>query len=149
MDKSKALIKTDEGLRLAAYQDSKGIWTIGYGHNMEIDKRFSPPYDLYRLTTEQADFHFDEDYADAVRALGASVFKPAYEKQNDPRKAVMENMMFNMGSTKFAQFKRFLLAMGNMDYPTAAKEMKDSLWWGQVGKRAERLQKMILTGEWL
>ncbi len=27
-----ALIKATEGLRLEAYQDSVGIWTIGYGH---------------------------------------------------------------------------------------------------------------------
>ena len=27
-----ALTRTFEGLRLAAYQDSAGVWTIGYGH---------------------------------------------------------------------------------------------------------------------
>jgi len=27
-----ALTKQSEGLRLEAYQDSRGIWTIGYGH---------------------------------------------------------------------------------------------------------------------
>ena len=27
-----APLKESEGLRLAAYQDPAGIWTIGYGH---------------------------------------------------------------------------------------------------------------------
>ncbi len=31
-DKGLALTKQFEGLRLTAYQDSIGVWTIGYGH---------------------------------------------------------------------------------------------------------------------
>lgn len=30
--KGRAFIGTQEGLRLHAYQDAKGVWTIGYGH---------------------------------------------------------------------------------------------------------------------
>ncbi len=29
---TKNLVKRFEGLRLTAYQDSVGVWTIGYGH---------------------------------------------------------------------------------------------------------------------
>ena len=32
------LIKSFEGLRLVAYQDSGGIWTIGYGHTGNVKK---------------------------------------------------------------------------------------------------------------
>jgi len=28
----RALIRTDEGLRLTSYQDVAGVWTVGYGH---------------------------------------------------------------------------------------------------------------------
>lgn len=31
------LIKKFEGLRLDAYQDSVGVWTIGYGHTAGVD----------------------------------------------------------------------------------------------------------------
>ena len=31
-DKGLALIKEFEGCKLTAYQDSVGVWTIGYGH---------------------------------------------------------------------------------------------------------------------
>jgi GH24 family phage-related lysozyme (muramidase) len=31
------LIKTFEGFRLTAYQDSGGVWTIGYGHTGVVD----------------------------------------------------------------------------------------------------------------
>ena len=33
------LIKRWEGLRLTAYQDSVGIWTIGYGHTARQGRR--------------------------------------------------------------------------------------------------------------
>ncbi|PDO81910.1 lysozyme [Kosakonia sacchari] len=36
-DKGIALIKQFEGLRLTAYQDSVGVWTIGYGWTQPVD----------------------------------------------------------------------------------------------------------------
>ncbi len=33
-----ALIKRFEGLRLTAYQDSVGVWTIGYGHTSGVSE---------------------------------------------------------------------------------------------------------------
>lgn len=35
-DEGIALIKRFEGLRLDAYQDSVGVWTIGYGHTKGV-----------------------------------------------------------------------------------------------------------------
>ena len=36
-DKGISLIKQFEGLRLTAYQDSVGVWTIGYGWTQPVD----------------------------------------------------------------------------------------------------------------
>ncbi|HDT4264695.1 TPA: lysozyme, partial [Enterobacter kobei] len=36
-DKGIALIKQFEGCRLTAYQDSVGVWTIGYGWTQPVD----------------------------------------------------------------------------------------------------------------
>ena len=33
-----ALIKKFEGLELEAYQDSVGVWTIGYGHTKDVEQ---------------------------------------------------------------------------------------------------------------
>lgn len=30
-------LKGSEGLRLKAYQDEKGVWTIGYGHTGNVN----------------------------------------------------------------------------------------------------------------
>jgi len=34
--KGRALIQSLKGLRLQAYQDGGGIWTIGYGHTRGV-----------------------------------------------------------------------------------------------------------------
>ena len=36
-DKGIALIKQFEGCKLTAYQDSVGVWTIGYGRTKPVD----------------------------------------------------------------------------------------------------------------
>jgi lysozyme len=50
-----ALVKEFEGLRLTAYQDSVGVWTIGYGHTgPEVKKGLT-------ITQAQADAYLQQD----------------------------------------------------------------------------------------
>ena len=49
-------IKRFEGCRLTAYQDSVGVWTIGYGHTVGVKKGD-------RITQYQADQFLREDLA--------------------------------------------------------------------------------------
>lgn len=51
------LIKLFEGLRLSAYKDSGGVWTIGYGHTgPEVKEGLT-------ITTSQAEELFQKDAA--------------------------------------------------------------------------------------
>ena len=51
------LVKEFEGLRLTAYQDSVGVWTIGYGHTgPEVKKGMT-------ITQAQADTYLQNDLA--------------------------------------------------------------------------------------
>lgn len=49
-------IKRFEGLRLEAYQDAKGVWTIGYGHTAKVK-----PGDV--ITREEAEQFLRKDLA--------------------------------------------------------------------------------------
>ena len=49
-------IKRFEGVRLQAYQDSVGVWTIGYGHTKDVKKGD-------RITQYQAEQLLKEDLA--------------------------------------------------------------------------------------
>ena len=57
-------------------------------------------------------------------------------------------LVFNLGISRFLCFRRMLAALASYDYAAAAKEMKDSRWYTQVGKRAVTLCEMMRTGEW-
>ena len=48
-------------------------------------------------------------------------------------------MMFNLGRTRLSKFKNFRAALKDKDFARAAVEGRDSLWYRQVGNRAERL----------
>ena len=56
-------------------------------------------------------------------------------------------MAFNLGINRLKKFKKFLAALQESDFETAAKEMIDSRWAEQVGPRATRLKDRILKGD--
>ena len=57
-----ALIKRFEGLRLTAYQDSVGVWPIGYGHTSSVSEGQT-------ITQTQADAYLRADCANAEKAV--------------------------------------------------------------------------------
>lgn len=61
-EKGANLIKQYEGLRLNAYQDAGGVWTIGYGHTGGVQ-----PGDV--ITREEADAMFWSDVEKFVRGV--------------------------------------------------------------------------------
>ena len=46
-------------------------------------------------------------------------------------------MVFNLGAPKFSQFVLTIQAINNQDWATAAQQMQQSAWYGQVGDRAK------------
>jgi hypothetical protein len=52
-------------------------------------------------------------------------------------------MMFNLGRPRLSKFKNFKKAVDSGDWAKAGIEGRDSLWWKQVGNRAERLMVRI------
>jgi len=56
-------------------------------------------------------------------------------------------MRFNLGSAGFAGFKNMIRQLELENYQKVAEEMKNSKWYLQVKRRAERLIKMMLTGQ--
>jgi lysozyme len=62
------LIKQFEGLRLKAYQDSVGVWTIGYGTTMYPDGTRVKKGDV--ITIQQADEYLTKDVQRRAAAVG-------------------------------------------------------------------------------
>lgn len=131
----KAQLTVDEGYRKKMYLDSKGIPTIGIGHNL----RDKP------LTDRAIQVIFEDDMADA-EADARKLIK-SFDALNDVRKAVVINMAFNMGFGVLSQFRKTIAAVDSGDYAAAAGHMLNSTWAGQVGARAQRLADKMAKGE--
>ncbi len=129
-----SLIKLHEGLRLKPYHCTAGKVTIGYGRNL----------DDVGITEAEAQYLLEQDMKAAI--VQASKY-PFFTQLNDYRKAVVVDMIFNLGLPRFSKFARMLDALNRHDYNLAANEMLDSRWAVQVGMRAERLANIMRTGE--
>jgi lysozyme len=120
------MLINDEAVRLSVYKDSKGIETIGVGHNLQKP-----------ISRRAAMVILDDDLTDAVTDLNKNI--PWWSTLIDARQVVLANMCFNLGITRLLGFKNFLAAAKAGDIETACAEMKDSQWYVDVGARADRL----------
>jgi lysozyme len=124
----------DEGCVATAYQDSVGVWTVGYGHNLAVP-----------LSHEAMQQILQDDLEEATES---AMLLPEYAGLSDARKGVIVNMIFNLGPVGYSRFVHFRHSLTTGDYDRAATEMLDSTWATQVGARATRLATQMRTDEW-
>ena len=136
-EKLKQELRRDEGLRLEAYKDTVGKWTIGVGHLLGDSMR------MEKITIAEAMALLERDVLDAEDALDASV--PFWKTLDPVRQRVLVNMSFNLGG-RLAGFVNFKVKLAKGQFIEASAEMLDSKWAKQVGARAERLAKTIEKG---
>jgi len=134
LEKMTAELKRDEGYRDTVYHCSAGKLTIGYGHNVEDNP-------IPEQIAEKLLHH------DIGQALAECERFPWFYPLDGVRKRVIINMVFNMGAGSVSTFRRMITAIENEEWIKASEEMQDSLWFRQVGARAERLCHMMETGE--
>ena len=135
MNIEKELIE-EEGLSLSCYKDSLGNWTVGVGHLLK-----SPCDDI---TLEYAGKLLAEDIKIVMQELLEKV--PVFFELDDVRRYVLISMCFNLGIKKLLSFKKMLLALENKNFSVAADEMRDSLWYRQVKRRADKLINLMRKG---
>jgi len=86
------LIKEFESRRLVAYQDSVGVWTIGYGHTKTA-------YEGRLIIKNTADRLLAEDLAEAEKYIDTMVTVPLTQNQFD----ALVSWTFNLGSGNLAE----------------------------------------------
>jgi lysozyme len=124
----------DEGVRLKPYVDSVGKVTIGVGRNLTD----------CGITHDEALVLLDHDIDAAVADLSQYAW---FGKMNQIRQLAMISFRFNLGPKRFRGFRKLLACLEREDYPGAASEMRDSLWYGEVQERGPRLVRMLATGQ--
>ena len=135
------LIK-DEGYKYEIYLDHLGYPTFGVGHLvLETDEEYGQPVGT-PVSEERIRECLSKDIDIVCDELDMK--DPWWRNLDDNRQRVMANMCFNLGHPRLSNFKKFIGAMQISDWETAAVEMMDSKWAGQVGNRAVRLRDRVL-----
>ena len=113
----RALIESFEGLRTESYQDTGGIWTLGYGHVQGACEGNT-------CTPEQADAWLAEDLAMTEAGVNAAVAEPINQNQFDS----LISLAFNIGLGAFRSST--LLKLLNSGNPALAAQQ--FVRWDQV-----------------
>jgi len=131
------MITLHEGLELKPYKCTSDKLTIGIGRNIE---------DI-GITEDEARYLLQNDVDRILKEVEHWTF---LEKLNDVRQAVILDMVFNMGVSRFNAntWVKTFAAIQDEDWEKVANEMLESRWANQVGQRAIRLSQMMRKGEW-
>lgn len=104
----RALIEGFEGLRLTAYQDSVGVWTIGYGHTgPDVHNGLS-------ITKVEADYMMEADLRKFETAVNTMAMLATTQQQFD----ALVSFAYNLGAA--ALKSSTLLRQHNAQQYTAA-----------------------------
>ena len=134
-DMLQTMLIRDEDKRRFPYEDSEGILSIGVGRNLED----------VGLRDDEIQLMLDNDIK-VVREQLSHV--DWFRNLNGPRQRVIENMVFNLGWSRFMGFKKTIAYIIQHNYEAASREMLDSKWAVQVKSRAIRLSNIMRTGEY-
>ena len=147
MDKLRQEIADDEGVKLnedgqhIIYLDHLALPTCGIGHLIvEGDDEYGQPVGTV-VSDERVRHLFARDCA--VMIDDCKVLYPDFDDLPEEVQLIIANMMFNMGRPRLSKFKKMNAALKKEDWKEAAKEGRDSRWYNQVTKRAERLMTRL------
>ena len=126
-----------EGLKLSAYQDHLGFWTIGVGRLIDARKGG-------HISTDEAMLLLDNDVKACLDDLASFAW---FEGLNPVRQMAMLDLRFQLGSGGLRQFRQMLAALERKDFSGAAMAARDSKWArADTPARAATVTAQIETG---
>jgi lysozyme len=142
-DEIKKMIIKHEGLRNKPYKDSLGLWTVGVGHligNGFKGQPAPPPEWNREFSTEEVMKMFDEDYA---HHKSAAMNIPGFDKVDSKGQGALTDLTFNMGPSWISKWPKLKKQLGEGDTQSAASNLQESKWYGQVGNRAPTIVSLL------
>lgn len=134
MDLAEQLTR-DEGSRSHAYLDTVGKVSVGVGRNL--------------TDVGLSESEIQTLLANDIAKVRAQLAGYAWYQGLDPiRQGAIENMCFNIGLGGILHFPTMIHCLTVKDWQGASDAMLDSVWSKQVGARAFRLARQVLSGEW-
>lgn len=135
-------IQLSESCVLTAYKDTKGFWTVAWGHKLPVGHDWAG----YSVTQDAADEMLVQDILDA-QALTQTLIERVV--CNRVRANALTELVFNMGLSTWKKFIHCRAAWQAQAWKTAAAELMNSDWYNQVhATRGDRLCGYLLTGSY-
>ena len=125
-----ALIKKFEGCELEAYQDSVGVWTIGYGHTKDVKEGD-------KINRDEANNLLTEERPEYEGYINTLVEVPLEQCQFD----ALVCWVYNLGPTNLKE-STLLKLLNAGDYHTVPAQIKR---WNKAG--GQTLQGLIRRRE--
>lgn len=120
---------------LADFKEEDGApWTMGFGFTKGVNSESK----IERIRAERMLEQHVLDMDD-----GLTQVLSWYKDTSFVTKTVLINMGFNLGPVGLLKFKNTLAFVKAKNYPQAAANMRQSLWYKQVKGRAEELCKRM------
>ena len=136
-------LKIDEGVVNEIYLDHLDYPTFGVGHLvLESDPEHGQDVGT-PVTEDRVKECFEKDLDTSISECVALFGADVWEAFPGEVQEVLVNMMFNLGRPRLSKFKNFKSELEVGDWKAAAVEGRDSLWYRQVGNRAERLMERL------
>ena len=117
-EKGTEILKYFEGCKLTAYQDSVGVWTIGYGHTKGV-------YAGMTITQEEAEQMLLTELEEYEGYVEKYVTVPLTQNQFD----ALVVWVYNLGPTNFRN-STLLKELNSGNYTAAGKEITR---WNKAG----------------
>jgi lysozyme len=148
-------LKAEEGFRALPYKDSEGYWTIGIGTCLErvaieglswkalldaglIELKIKPAGAQLLLQTHL--YHIENALSETL---------PDWYTIDEPRRHVLMQMAYQMGTGFIYKFPRFTAAVNARDWKAAKLHGLDSKWAReQTPARAKRMMDKLESGAW-
>ncbi|NJR37505.1 MAG: lysozyme [Leptolyngbyaceae cyanobacterium CSU_1_4] len=105
------ILKTLEGLRLEAYLDAVGVWTIGYGTTSGVVPGM-------RISPAEAEAFLKKDLATFEAAIANAVKVPLTDNQF----SALVSFIYNIGETEFVR-STLIQLLNQKDYLGAADQL--------------------------
>ena len=135
----KQMIIKHEGKINRPYKDSLGLWTVGVGHLIG-DGKSLPPEMNREFSDEEVMAMFEKDYA---HHRSAAMNIPGFDKLDGRGQGALTDLTFNMGPSWISKWPKLKKQLEEGDTQSAAKNLEQSKWYGQVGNRAPTIVSLI------
>ena len=137
IEKLRADLELDEGVKHEIYLDHLGLPTFGIGHLVrEEDPEYGEPVGTF-VSDDRVAEAFEQDIQITIEDC-EKLYSDFYELPEEAQ-LIIANMCFNLGYPRLSKFKGMKRGVDARDWNAAADEMVDSRWYRQVTNRADRL----------